>query len=157
MFKSEKQFAEFLKSQGKTYKPQPKTFRFNGTNYRPDFYCPEDDTYYEVKKTLSFGDTKRLLLFKKAFPNLKLKVVSPNGYPFYSSSSGRFFEELFRRIDLILSHDILTFPYEFYDEFIHHFHIWKTRQEVESNRRCFPCTQEKMLFIDKVKKELASD
>lgn len=125
MHKSEKEFANFLKSQNKSYIYQPKTFRFNDTNYRPDFYCPEDNTYYEVKRCLGLSEAIRLLNFKKFHPHIKFKIVSPNGYPYHSRSSGECLEIIEKKLNILKSKDILEISFNEFLENAKEFHILK--------------------------------
>lgn len=151
MHESEKEFADFLTRQGKTYIYEPKTFKFNGKKYRPDFYCPEDDVYYEVKINLTHGDIVKMLEFKANYPDLKLKVVSPNGHPFYSTSSGRYLASLEEKINFIKSTDILDISLKEFDEHIAKFHkhdIGRSRNKIVK----FPCRREKIKFINRIKK-----
>ena len=141
MIKSEKQFADFLESQGKTYFHQPKTFRFNSTSYRPDFYCPEDNIYYEVKTYLSHKDVQKLLSFKKYFPNIKLKVVSPNGFPYYSVTSYKFISALNKIHSILTSKDIFELTH---DE--HQF-----LRTISPKLRDLPSIQFNRIRIDKIK------
>lgn len=153
MFESEKQFARFLISQGKTYKAQPKTFGFDGTRYRPDFYCPEDDIYYEVKIQFSTGDAIKLLKFKKFFPHIKLKIVSPNGYPYYSRSSGKWLEVIDGKLNILKSRDVLEISLDEYQENIREFHIIEKRER-GNNIKYVRSNMLMMKQIDKTKKEL---
>ncbi len=87
MYPSERIFADYLESQGKTYKAQPKTFKFAGMSYRPDFYCIEENTYYEVIATRGayYRLKKKMECFVKTYPHMKFKIVKPNGEKYYSS------------------------------------------------------------------------
>ncbi len=150
---SEREFADFLESQGKTYKPQPKTFRFDGTSYRPDFYCFEDDIYYEVKTSFPTGEAIRLLKFKKSFPYIKLKIVSPNGYPYYSCSSGKRFEIIEGKLNILKSRDILEISLDEFQENMSDFHIIE-KKERGNNIKCFRSNMPMMKQIDEAKKQL---
>lgn len=155
MHKSEKEFADFLTRQGKTYIYEPKTFKFNGKKYQPDFYCPEDDIYYEVKIKLSSKDIVKMLEFKAKYRDLKLKVVSPNGYPFYSTISGKYLASLEEKINFIKSTDILDISLKEFDRHIREFqrhNIGGSRNKIVR----FPCRREKIKFINKIKKRQMS-
>lgn len=106
MYKSEKQFANALTLQGKTWKAQPRRFRLGKTTYTPDFYCPEEDIYYEVKKQLDSKDLKKILKFKKAYPAIVLKIVSPAGYPYYSLRSWLYVSMLEKILSIMKAKDI---------------------------------------------------
>jgi len=150
---SEKEFACFLESQGKSFVPQPRTFRYNGTSYRPDFYCPEDDIYYEVKTQLSSKIAIRLLEFKKFYPYIKLKIVSPNGYPYYSRSSSKCLELIERRLNFLKSRDILEISLNEFQDNIRDFHILEKRKDWE-NIKSFNAREGMMKDIHKAKKKL---
>lgn len=81
MHDSEKQFAHYLKSQGKTWLYEPRRFKLKATTYKPDFYCPENDIYYEVVGTRQaiWRAKNKIIEFKKSYPNIKFKIVKPNG------------------------------------------------------------------------------
>jgi len=82
----EKVFADFLTTNNKTYISQPPRFKLKKTTYRTDFYCPEDNTYYEVVGTRqAFHSIKpKLREFIKTYPEINFKIVKPNGklYPY---------------------------------------------------------------------------
>ena len=153
MVESEKEFARFMESQGKTLIPQPKTFRYNGTSYRPDFYCMQDDTYYEVKTHLSPTQAIRLLKFKKFHPNIKFKIVSPNGYPYYSRSSGKCLAIIEKKLNLLKSRDILEISLDEFQENVMDFNVFERREEGNNlkNLRGNICMME---IIDETRKEL---
>lgn len=106
MHPSEKQFADVLTSRGKTWKTHPCRFKLGHTTYTPDFYCPEDDIYYEVKKTCSSKEIRKILKFKKVYPKIKLNVVSPQGYPYYSPESDSYISLLEKIMSILLTKDI---------------------------------------------------
>jgi len=153
MVESEREFADFLESQGKTYIAQPKTFKFDGTSYRPDFYCPEDNVYYEVKTRFLLKEAIRLLKFKKFYPNIKLKVVSPNGYPYYSQTSGKCLKIIERKLNILKSKDILEISLDEFRENVNEFHILEKRR-FGNNVRNFRGSIAMMESIDKTKKKL---
>jgi hypothetical protein len=154
MHKSEREFANFLESQGKTYVYHPKRFKFNGTSYQADFYCPEDNTYYEVKTCLSSAETFKLLTFKKYHPNLKFKIVSANGYSFYSQMSGEYLATLEKKLNILKTRDILEISLEEYYENIKGLYFYKPSSFYGNGRRVFPLTEERIKFVDEVKKKL---
>ena len=85
MFPNESKFAKFLKNQNKSWIFQPKRFKLKNTTYRADFYCPEDDTYYEVvgtRQAISAIKWKIQELIK-TYPDIKFKIVRPNGENYY--------------------------------------------------------------------------
>ncbi len=154
MHKSEREFANFLESQGKTYVYHPKRFFFNEGSYQTDFYCPEDDTYYEVKTFLSSVETFKLLKFKKYYPHLKFKVVSPNGYSYYSQMSGEYLSMLEKKLNILKTKDILEISLEEYYENIKKLFYYKASKFYGNGRRVFPLREERIKFVDKAKKEL---
>lgn len=58
----------------------PKIFDLGKHTYRPDFYLPYFDMFIEVKNFLGVYSLKRHLLFKKRYPNIKLKLLMKKGY-----------------------------------------------------------------------------
>jgi len=153
MVKSEREFADCPESQGKTLIPQPRSFRYNGTSYRPDFYCMQDDTYYEVKTYLSIDEAIRLLEFKKFYPYIKFKIVSPNGYSYYSRSSGKCLAVIEKKLNLLKSRDILEISLNEFQENVIDFNVFERREEGNNlkNLRGNITLMEK---IDKTRKEL---
>ena len=85
MFPCESEFADYLESQNKTWIYQPKRFRLKYTTYRADFYCPEDNTYYEVVGTRQAISAikQKVQEFIKTYPDVKFKIVKPNGENYY--------------------------------------------------------------------------
>lgn len=83
------EFARYLESEGKTWIYEPKIFYLEGFDgerikYTPDFYCPEDNTYYEVagsRQAFSRNKQKYFLLASRN-PSIKFAVVKPNGFPY---------------------------------------------------------------------------
>ena len=85
MYPSEIRFAKYLENQGKSWVFQPPRFELKNTTYRTDFYCPEDNTYYEVvgtRQALS-GNKEKLKEFINTYPNVKFKIVRPSGEDYY--------------------------------------------------------------------------
>lgn len=153
MVKSEKEFADIMISQGYTLIPQPRTFRYNGTSYRPDFYCMQDDTYYEVKTYLSISAAIRLLEFKKFYPYIKLKIVSPSGYPYYSRLSGKCLAMIEKKLNLLKSKDILEISLSEFQENVIDFNVF-IRREKGNNLKNLRGKITMMEEIDKARKEL---
>jgi len=153
MVKSEEEFVNCPESQGKTLIPQPRTFRYNGTSYRPDFYCMQDDTYYEVKTYLSIGGAIRLLEFKKFYPYIKFKVVSPNGYPYYSRLSGKCLAVIEKKLNLLKSKDILEISLDEFQENVIDFNVFARREE-GNNLKNLRGNISMMKEIDKIRKKL---
>ncbi len=58
----------------------PKLFDLGGHTYRPDFYLPDFDMYVEVKNFLGAYSLKRYFLFKRKYPNIKLKLLLKRDY-----------------------------------------------------------------------------
>lgn len=86
MYPSEEQFAEYLDKQGKAWAYEPIRFDLGDTTYTPDFYCPDDNTFYEVIGTpcafyLNRNKYKRL---QDEYSDIKFKIVKPNGTDFIS-------------------------------------------------------------------------
>lgn len=81
MFESERKFAEFLTKNKKTYVYQPVAFKLKNTTYRTDFYCLEDNTYYEVvgSRQAFHSNKNKINEFIELYPDLNFKVVIPNG------------------------------------------------------------------------------
>lgn len=156
MHPSERQFANFLESQDKTWVYHPKRFKFDGTSYQADFYCPEDDIYYEVKTRLTSEDAFLLLKFKKLYPKIRLKVVSPNGYPYYSYLSGRYFELIYKKLDFLKSTDVLEISFDDYDKYIYGFSYWKASPNCKGNHRTFPGSPRIIKSIREIKKKLGT-
>ena len=87
MHECEKIFVQFLDRQNKTWLYEPKRFILKTSTYKPDFYCPEDDTYYEVVGTRQAISAifHKIIEFKNTYPNIKFKIVNPNGEPYKGS------------------------------------------------------------------------
>lgn len=54
---------------------EPKTFNIGSQTYTPDFYLPSDNTYVEIKNFWSSYSEMRDSRFRKAYPQLSLKVI----------------------------------------------------------------------------------
>ena len=89
MYKREKEFTKYLHKNGKSWIYQPERFKLEKTTYRADFYCPENDTYYEVAGSRqAFHLIKpKLIEFIKTYPKIKFKIVRPNGREYASKES----------------------------------------------------------------------
>ncbi len=77
--KGEKDFQKMMESKGMKLIPQPYLRKFR---IRPDFYCVNDDTYYEVISTRSayLVRAKHIRLSQKR--GIRIKVVNPDGTPY---------------------------------------------------------------------------
>ena len=80
----EEQFAEFLAGQGLAWAFEPIRFQVRESTYLPDFYCPDDDTFYEVVGTTStyHQNKEKVKKFIKDYPHINFKYVNPDGSPF---------------------------------------------------------------------------
>ena len=85
MFPCESQFAKHLENRNKSWVYQPERFKLKNTTYRADFYCPEDDTYYEVVGTRQAISALKWKIqeFIRTYPDIKFKIVKPNGENYY--------------------------------------------------------------------------
>lgn len=86
MTASEKTFYNIMKNKGKTVLfvgagVNRKTFRTSRHSYTPDFYDPADNIFYEVKSSVDgyIKHQTRFRHFKRIFPNVTLRVVTPTG------------------------------------------------------------------------------
>ena len=89
MNSSEKAFYKLKACENKTVTYKPKWFYFNiaeigCVKYMPDFYCKEEDAYYEVVGTKQAykQNLSKYLLMSKFFPEVKFFVVTSNGTPY---------------------------------------------------------------------------
>jgi len=121
MNKREEEFAEFLINQNKSFSFEPLRFQLKNTKYTPDFYCPEDDTFYEVvgSRQAIHANKIKILEFKKKYPDLKFELVKPNGKKYSMKKQEA---ELMPRIVLIRLPNVL------YDRL----HILKKREHDKS-------------------------
>lgn len=77
--KWERTFAEFLNS--KQIKWQRKKIKYAKTHYyTPDFYCPEQNIYFEVKGFRKDRDLYKMYLVLQEHPELKIKMIEQNEY-----------------------------------------------------------------------------
>lgn len=89
---SEQQFAKYLTTRGFDWVYEPFAFSLNvprpvqsgNRTYRPDFFCPDNNTYYEVSATRQAHSQSmvKIKLLKKLHPNMKIRVVNPDGTPY---------------------------------------------------------------------------
>lgn len=71
----EKRFAEYLSSAGIIWN-RDKKFLFRKTHhYTPDFYCPEQDVYFEVKGFRRDRDIYKMYLVLDEHPDLHIKMI----------------------------------------------------------------------------------
>ena len=59
----------------------PRPIAKGNKTYTPDFYCPSNDTYYEVITTLQYYNYRKWIydLFRKQYPNRKFEIIWPDG------------------------------------------------------------------------------
>lgn len=70
----ERKFAEYLNSHNINWTRI--TIPFLGSHhYTPDFYCPNEDVYFEVKGFRRDRDIYKMHLVLKEHPNLKIKMI----------------------------------------------------------------------------------
>ena len=77
----EEMFAKYLEKKGLAWVFEQIRFQLKDTTYKPDFYCPDNDTFYDVIGTrqalhCSRNKIKELL---KTYPDIKYKMVKPTG------------------------------------------------------------------------------
>jgi hypothetical protein len=77
----EADFARILKLYNFDYQYEPKTFkltRYNGEimHYTPDFYVPQQDTFYEIKGWFHNLDQEKINLFKEQYPDVELVLIN---------------------------------------------------------------------------------
>ena len=74
----EQQFSKVLDSRHSDYIYQPMSKKLEAINYRPDFYVPENNCYYEVIGCKQgYHNNKDKILKAKKLVNLL--VIKPNG------------------------------------------------------------------------------
>ena len=71
-------YAKYLDKQKIKWQYEPKYFDLEKTTYTPDFYLPETDMYIEIKGYKSNVFIKKFKLFKKLYPNIKIKILDEN-------------------------------------------------------------------------------
>ena len=59
--------------------------RYGGRTYRPDFFCPGCNAYFEVIASKSVGRTASLRIeaFRMTYPNINIHAVNPDGSPYH--------------------------------------------------------------------------
>lgn len=73
----EKQFAEYLNKIGIAW--ERKKIRFCKTHqYTPDFYCPEQNVYFEVKGFRRDRDLYKMYLVLFEHPDIQIKMIERN-------------------------------------------------------------------------------
>lgn len=97
MTPSERQFVEFLESQFKHWIYEPCGLDTSipcdklerNKLYIPDFWCPEDDCFYEVSsgKHVYLRSMKKIPYVISTNPGIKIVVVNPDGSLFYEEWS----------------------------------------------------------------------
>jgi len=77
--KDEKIFKRIMEAKGKKLISQPYLEKLG---IRPDFYCPEEDTYYEVisRRHSYLAKAKKIREVKRK--RVKISVVNPDGTPY---------------------------------------------------------------------------
>lgn len=76
----ERNFCRFLKFVGEPYEYEPRTFWFEGikrgtTNYKPDFYSPTKQCFYEVKGFMDQRSRTALRRMQKYYPSVRIIVI----------------------------------------------------------------------------------
>jgi len=93
MNKREEIFVCYLENQGKCWIFEPIRFQLKNTTYTPDFYCPDEDVFYEVVGTRQAISqrAKKIAEFIKTYPHIQFKLVHPNGkkYNYISRKMGK--------------------------------------------------------------------
>lgn len=70
----EKTFAEYLNKIN--IKWERKSLKYKNTHrYTPDFYCPDQDIYFEIKGFRRDRDLYKMYLVLKEYPNIKIKMI----------------------------------------------------------------------------------
>lgn len=70
----EKKFAEYLCS--KNIKWERKKLTYKTTHkYTPDFYCPEQNVYFEIKGFRRDRDLYKMYLVLEEYPDIKIKMI----------------------------------------------------------------------------------
>lgn len=111
MFPSEARFTDYLKSQNKSWVYQPERFKLKNTTYRADFYCPEDDTYYEVVGTRQAISALKWKIqeFIEAYPNIKFRIVKPNGKNYYDKKTKEKKTELKKKVIFSIGRNVCRY------------------------------------------------
>lgn len=81
MYFGEKNFAKTLKAKGYTWKYNPVRFPVDDHVYIPDFYCPNNNTYYEVVGGAATfkRNKKKIIRFMELYPDISFKMVDTRG------------------------------------------------------------------------------
>lgn len=77
----EREFSEILIKEGKSFLYQPYLREFK---IRPDFYCIDDDIYYEVIKTRQSYHARKDKINNAIAAGINIRVVKPNGREYVS-------------------------------------------------------------------------
>lgn len=77
----EETFAVYLETQGKAFAYEPICFKLKKSRYTPDFYCPDNDTFYEVIGTRQalHASKNRIIKFLTEYSGIKFRLVRPDG------------------------------------------------------------------------------
>ena len=67
-------YAKYLDKNKIKWEYESKQFDLGKLTYRPDFYLPKTDTYIEIKGYWRAGARKRVKLFYKLYPLIKLEI-----------------------------------------------------------------------------------
>ena len=80
----EEQFRRIMARRGIMLVRPARPFRFTHTSYRPDFFSPTENIYYEVLGSRQRAQTIRpqLDLMELVYPRVKLVTVAPDGAPY---------------------------------------------------------------------------
>jgi hypothetical protein len=71
----EKKYAKYLDKNKIEWLYESKYFDLGNCTYTPDFYLPKTDEYIEIKGWWRPEAKKKFNLFKKLYPNIKIKVL----------------------------------------------------------------------------------
>lgn len=71
----EVKYAKYLDKNNIKWLYESKRFDLGKLTYLPDFYLPEKDLYIEIKGWFTNKAKKRFKLFKKLYPNIKIKLL----------------------------------------------------------------------------------
>lgn len=73
----EKKFAEYLNTKNITWERRKIPFK-NTHQYTPDFYCPEQNIYFEIKGFRRDRDIYKMYLVLAEHPELQIKMIERN-------------------------------------------------------------------------------
>ncbi|MBU0580767.1 MAG: hypothetical protein KKA19_06290 [Candidatus Margulisbacteria bacterium] len=68
-------FAKYLDKVGIKWLYEPKAFDLGNTTYRPDFYIPKFNSFYEIKGYWRDDAKMKFELFKKLYPTHKIIIL----------------------------------------------------------------------------------